>query len=242
MMRFHKNRGINLELIGEKSTESEKLVPRIIARRKRSFASAIAFSSRPLEPGETFLFEIIEQDNGWAGHIRCGVTLRNPKDIDLPQYLLPDFAKMGNSWVFALKPSEELPFGDEFNENNDRGQPENDDGNIKPHVTISKCDNICSKLTMRTLRTSSKKSIIPTEVGSRIGIVVTAKGELYFLINGIQFGPCAKDLPIHSGEVFAVVDLYGVTKQIKILRAEGKLYSDKYLHLRYKHYFPYIVV
>ena len=203
---FHRAHGSNIELLQNKQ----------VARRYRSFANAIAFSHRPLAPGETFLFEIEEQELGWAGHIRCGVTIHNPRKLSsLPQYLLPDFAQLNDgkccSWVYAIKPSDEMPFGDEFN------------GVASPGIRYNEQFVKSSKLNWNLLKGSD--NLLPTDVGSRIGIHVTAHGELFFFVNGLQFGPFTTDIPIQCNEVFAVVDLYGITKQIKVLQVEGKTLS-----------------
>ena len=200
---FHRAHGNNIELLQNRQ----------VARRHRSFANAIAFSHRPLAPGETFLFEIEEQEAGWAGHIRCGVTIHDPRKLpSLPQYLLPDFAALNDgkccSWVYAIKPSDEMPFGDDFN------------GVATP---CSKYNEHCVKSTkLNHNLLKGGDNILPTDVGSRIGIHVTMNGQLFFFVNGIQFGPFTADVPIQYNEVFAVVDLYGITKQIKVIQVEGK--------------------
>ena len=200
---FHRSHGSNIEILEN----------RRVARRFRSFANAIAFSHRPLAPGETFLFEIEEQEVGWAGHVRCGVTAHDPKKLDsLPQYLLPDFAQMnegkGCSWVFAIKPSEDMPFGDDA-----CGVPATCK-NTDPKFIKN------AKLNYRLLRAGD--DVKPTDIGSRIGIHVTSSGSLYFFVNGTQFGPFASEIPVEYGEVFAVVDLYGITKQIRVIQVEGE--------------------
>ena len=203
-LAFHRAHGSNIELLQNRQ----------VARRYRSFANAIAFSHRPLAPGETFLFEIEEQEVGWAGHIRCGVTVHNPKKLQsLPQYLLPDFAQMNDgkccSWVYAIKPSDEMPFGDDFN------------GVAVPCNRQSESFVKSTRLNPNLLK--GNDNVLPTDIGSRIGIHVTLKGALYFFVNGIQFGPFTSDVPIRYGEVFAVVDLYGITKQIRVIQVEGEM-------------------
>ena len=209
---FHRAHGSNIELLQNRQ----------VARRHRSFANAIAFSHRPLTPGETFLFEIEEQELGWAGHVRCGVTIHNPRKLQsLPQYLLPDFAQLNDdkccSWVYALKPSEEMPFGDEFI------------GSAAPCNTCCEGFVTNSKLNVNLLKGS--ENILPTDVGSRIGIHITVNGELFFFVNGTKFGPFTTDLPIQYNDVFAVVDLYGITKQIKVIQVQGSslCQTEKYV-------------
>lgn len=68
MFRFHKNHGVNVKL----------LCDRQVARRSNSFANAITFSQTELQPGEIFMVEIEEQEFGWSGHLRCGLTQHRP--------------------------------------------------------------------------------------------------------------------------------------------------------------------
>ncbi|XP_038076502.1 neuralized-like protein 2 [Patiria miniata] len=126
LIRFHENRGINIELKHDNQ----------VARRSASFANAITFSDRPLRPGELFLIEVEEQEPGWSGHLRCGLTQHHPaslkvirpgdrvpnrspsefhqrrgqaarvisapQPLTIPQYSMPDLTNMGKSWVYAI--------------------------------------------------------------------------------------------------------------------------------------------
>ena len=65
MFRFHEACGQNI-ILKDDST---------VALRNQSFADAVVFSQRPLEENEIFLFEIEEHQKGWAGHLRCGITI-----------------------------------------------------------------------------------------------------------------------------------------------------------------------
>lgn len=60
------------------------------------------------------------------------------------------------------------------------------------------------------------------------------KAELHFIVNGQDNGPCTKDLPIgpQESELYAVIDVYGTTKQVKIIQ----LYESKlnYIFTTYK--------
>jgi len=65
--------------------------------------------------------------------------------------------------------------------------------------------------------------VLPTDVGSRIGIlyVVTGDGEtaeMHFILNGEDQGPCARGIPYKKEPLYAVVDVYGTTKQIRIVQ------------------------
>lgn len=69
--------------------------------------------------------------------------------------------------------------------------------------------------------------ILPTDTGSRIGIMYVEnpfdsnKAEMHFIINGEDQGPCTKDIPYKDGALHAVVDVYGTTKQVKIVQLYG---------------------
>lgn len=63
--------------------------------------------------------------------------------------------------------------------------------------------------------------------GSRIGVVYvpnpidSTKAEMHFIINGEDQGACTKDIPYKEGPLHAVVDVYGTTKQVKIIQLYG---------------------
>lgn len=78
----------------------------------------------------------------------------------------------------------------------------------------------------------SSQCILPTDVGSRIGIMYVPqagcpdKAEMHFIINGEDQGVCGKDIPYKAGPLRAVVDVYGTTKQVRIIQ----LYGGEYLY------------
>ena len=64
-------------------------------------------------------------------------------------------------------------------------------------------------------------SQLATDIGSRIGIVYAVRGdtaEMHFILNGEDQGPCATDIPYRNGPLYAVVDVYGTTKQVRIVQ------------------------
>lgn len=85
-MHFHSHHGSNIELDDGG----------VRATRKSSFANALAFSERPLAPGEIFLIQIEENETGWSGYLRLGLTQKNPDSkFELPLYALPDLIQIG---------------------------------------------------------------------------------------------------------------------------------------------------
>ncbi|ODM93789.1 Neuralized-like protein 2 [Orchesella cincta] len=90
---FHRHHGSNIVLCQE----------RVTATRSTSFANALTFSEKPLASGELFLIEIEENETGWSGNMRIGLTQMNPsKEFPLPMYALPDLVSMGPSWLYAI--------------------------------------------------------------------------------------------------------------------------------------------
>lgn len=83
----------------------------------------------------------------------------------------------------------------------------------------------------RTLKPNAPYSsdMLPSDTGSRIGMVFVQnpsdanKAELHFIVNGEDQGPCTKDIPYKDRELYAVIDVYGTTKQVKIIQ----LYESK---------------
>ncbi|KAM7381948.1 hypothetical protein PAMA_012690 [Pampus argenteus] len=124
------------------------------ATRVESFANGVCFSKHSLRPGEIFLIEIEEKDMGWCGHLRVGLTARDPMSLEVvPEYSIPDLTDQGDSWVFAITRShnkviEEVDAGAGGQEAGDgalaggqrlgRGEVEDADGgessNTKPKV------------------------------------------------------------------------------------------------------------
>ena len=51
------------------------------------------------------------------------------------------------------------------------------------------------------------------------------KAEMHFIINGEDQGVCQKDIPYKAGPLHAIVDVYGTTKQVRIVQLYGSEYN-----------------
>lgn len=67
--------------------------------------------------------------------------------------------------------------------------------------------------------------------GSRIGVLFVPtkhdinRAQMHFIINGYDQGPCTQDIPYKEGALHAVVDVYGTTKQVRVIQ----LYDSKWV-------------
>ncbi|ELT96851.1 hypothetical protein CAPTEDRAFT_224507 [Capitella teleta] len=224
--RFHPYHGENIRLYDDS----------MVAFRENSFAHAINFSETPLKPREIFLIEIVKNERGWSGHLRIGLTQHNPASrFKLPQYALPDLANLGQSWIFAVTKSHNKVF--EEDPNGDCTQPYHSILGEGDYVSTYR--GVFKRSLLRPLPRieadgaiggegsgdeDSCESILPTDVGSRIGIMYVVKqnkAEMHFILNGEDQGPCAKDIPYGDKPLYAVVDVYGTTKTVRIVQLLG---------------------
>ena len=239
-IRFHPYHGENIRMFDDN----------MVAYRETSFAHAISISEKPLHPREIFLIEIEKNERGWSGHLRIGLTQHDPNPrFELPQYALPDLANMGKSWIFAVTKSHNKMYGDDVNIDGTPGGTYKSilgDGEYVytargafkrsllkplPKVKATDTDDNSSTSSMDSGSGADEDSsdILPTDVGSRIGIVYViredCKADMHFIINGEDQGPCARDIPYQDGPLYAVVDVYGTTKQVRIIQLYGGTYK-----------------
>lgn len=96
-------------------------------------------------------------------------------------------------------------------------------------MTWTPCGFIQHKVLTRhpTSDESSKcgSNPLPTDVGSRIGVMFVPTGSnsanMHFIINGEDQGPCSRDIPFLDGPIYAVVDVYGCTKRVRTCQIYG---------------------
>lgn len=219
--RFHRFHGYNLSLRDQDT----------VAHREMSFANAIVFSERPLSPGEVFLIEIESSENGWSGHIRLGLTQLDPDVLQrsghsLPQCAIPDMVSnktMGESWICTLTKHQA------WYQANYLTKYFRLDGN---HIFTSKGTFPTSILKSPS---EDKMDILPTDVGSRVGVLYLPCGQnmaiMHFIINGEFVVPLSRTIPYNDGPIRAVIDVYGATKRVRIIQVyNGETSVNKYIH------------
>ena len=234
VVRFHDLHGDNITLLDDKT----------VSYREASFAHGITFSAKPLHPMEIFLIEIERSEGGWSGHLRIGLTQLKPHYIrKLPQYALPDLATFGRTWIYAVTKSHNHAVEQDTGSilgNGEQVQTYNgpiSTSLLKPVMAnVNRTRSDIAPLFIPFPKSNGDREaeddILPTDIGSRIGIVYIIKNgraELHFILNGEDQGPCEKDIPYEDGPLYAVVDVYGTTKQVRIIQLYGGilfLFSD----------------
>lgn len=197
------------------------------AYRTRGFADAVIFSNRPLCPGELFLVEIEENERGWSGHMRIGLTQTDPNILThpAPQFALPDLSS--SSWIFGISKKHLTGINEQDYDINASQENYEDTGDIssKRLTFDSKGIRTCRGIIPRYCLKSSRArggELYPSDVGSRIGVMFVpkcgTKADMHIIVNGEDQGPLSKDIPYREAPLYVVVDVYGTTKKIRIIQ------------------------
>lgn len=222
--RFHPVHGANVRLDASRTR----------ATRVESFAHGLCFSQEPLAPGQLFLVEIAEKEAGWCGHLRVGLTARDPRSLaPVPEYSLPDLVNMGDSWVFAITRSHNRVAADgEEAPARARCRP------WEPFLQIERLRIPRDALVGRSrpgryshiLDDLYRTNVLPaTARRSRIGVLYAPQpdgtADMHIVINGEDMGPSARHLPT-ARPLYAVVDVFASTKSVRVIPVE---YGRRYL-------------
>lgn len=162
----------------------------------------------------------------------------------LPEFACPDLSRIGLSWVHPIsKPMANSPTEQQLNRlQMASALPRRTSGRVRccnHDNTEKKAVNILgdSKAFVRTtygtvsrrmLKPGSAYSynnLLPSDMGSRIGMMFvpnplnpTEEAELHFIVNGRDQGPCEKRIPYKDQDLYAVIDVYGTTKEVRIIQ------------------------
>lgn len=230
--RFHPNHG---ELVKFENDGS-------VAYRAKKFHSGVVFSERRLHPGELFAVEIEQYEVGWHGSLRIGLTHVNPSifssnHVKVPKYALPDLMRLGSTWLYALNTMINALYERDSCTCREVNWPK--DGNSIDEIafsddTIETCWGTYPRFCLKSLNPSDKLS--DGNVGFKIGVLYLPTDDtvanLYLMINGDVLGPFATEIPYKEHPLYAVVDIYGKTKRVRLLQIQARKLNVLYIVCR----------
>ncbi|CAG7681494.1 unnamed protein product [Allacma fusca] len=224
--------------------------------------------------------EIEENELGWSGHMRTGLTQLDPNsEFELPLYALPDLVSMGPSWLYAITKTHNNVYEaqnqalhnnqgqgaddivHEMNENlesldierqsvdtprlqeqhsmemqrpqevrqrrrtNTQNVSLEDDNNGAGEEESENNDNISRNQSIVLVR-EGEFFMTPRGYIPRRALMPNpgedGKADMHFIINGEDQGHCARDIPYQNAPLYAVVDVYGSTKQVRIVQLKSR--------------------
>ena len=210
--RFHPNHANNVVL--EENGQ--------VAYRTTGYGNGFVFSERYLEPGEIFVVEIERNDKQWfQGYLRLGLTQVNPADYSCGESVSRqenfDLRQLGSTWMFRLTELL-LNLGDQTECAWPYGLDTNKVEVLEDCIRTS-CGNY-PRIPLSSAEEADER-ISDLEVGYKVGVVYIPDdedfAELYYVVNGNVFGPYARGIPYKQSPLFAVADLFGRTKKVRVL-------------------------
>ncbi|VDN50310.1 unnamed protein product [Dracunculus medinensis] len=200
-LRFHQNHSENISLLDDRRS----------ALRRESFEKGLVFSERPLLPYEPFFVAIERIEGGWNGHLRLGLSHLDPNEQSLLQFreynskcvislLFGFWRNPANAWMVAILASS-IPCIRQISDN------------------FQASTHLSMLFPLDSPPSSYPPMFLPTDVGSVIGVyyepVDFHQARLHILLNNNDLEPkvfVPLDVPL-----YAVVDVYGITKQVRVV-------------------------
>uniref|UniRef100_A0A1I8H0W9 Neuralized-like protein 2 n=2 Tax=Macrostomum lignano TaxID=282301 RepID=A0A1I8H0W9_9PLAT len=200
------------------------------ATRTRSFAHGLTFSAEPLRAGELFLIEVTQTESGWSGDLRVGITQVRPDAMPrLPKFAVPDLSsRFGRSYVrtvggvasSASSSSAASPGAAAASSSSPSPLLRRRGNLVQSPCGLVHYPNLVPRHTL--------KRGTDTDKGARIGVYFMPEqgqgrdaepdlARLHLVVNGVDMGPDEQPFPYKDRDHFAVVDVYGKTKQVRII-------------------------